>query len=330
MEIRVLRYFLTVVQEGSITQAAKALHVTQPTLSRQLMELEEELGQQLFIRGSRRISLTEEGLLLRQRAEEILSLIDKTTTEFSAMDDASIRGEVRIGCGEGEPIRFIARTLTAMRRSYPFIQTHFYSGNAPDVLDKLDKGLTDFAVVFGPLDLTPYHYLRLPGAHHWGLLMPKGCPLSQKGTISPADLLSLPLICSAQALEQNEFAGWLGVPVEQLHIVAIYNLFYNASLLVQEGLGYATSFDNLAPTGPASLLCHRPFHPPLQAIPYLLWKKSHRFSKASRIFLEAYPQRFNGHLIRHVISNSSKSSLCPIIRTQGGFFILSEKLWLCV
>ena len=202
------------------------------------------------------------------------------------MDDASIRGEVRIGCGEGEPIRFIARTLTAMRRSYPFIQTHFYSGNAPDVLDKLDKGLTDFAVVFGPLDLTPYHYLRLPGAHHWGLLMPKGCPLSQKGTISPADLLSLPLICSAQALEQNEFAGWLGVPVEQLHIVAIYNLFYNASLLVQEGLGYATSFDNLAPTGPASPLCHRPFHPPLQAIPYLLWKKSHRFSKASRIFLE--------------------------------------------
>lgn len=286
MEIRVLRYFLTVVQEGSITQAAKALHVTQPTLSRQLMELEGELGQQLFIRGSRRISLTEEGLLLRQRAEEILSLIDKTTTEFSAMDDASIRGEVRIGCGEGEPIRFIARTLTAMQRSYPFIQPHFYSGNAPDVLDKLDKGLTDFAVVFGPLDLTPYHYLRLPGAHHWGLLMPKGCPLSQKDTISPADLLSLPLICSAQALEQNEFAGWLGVPVEQLHIVAIYNLFYNASLLVQEGLGYATSFDNLAPTGPDSPLCHRPFHPPLQAIPYLLWKKSHRFSKASRIFLE--------------------------------------------
>lgn len=185
MEIRVLRYFLTVVQEGSITQAAKALHVTQPTLSRQLMELEGELGQQLFIRGSRRISLTEEGLLLRQRAEEILSLIDKTTTEFSAMDDASIRGEVRIGCGEGEPIRFIARTLTAMQRSYPFIQPHFYSGNAPDVLDKLDKGLTDFAVVFGPLDLTPYHYLRLPGAHHWGAAHAQRLPPQPKRHYQP-------------------------------------------------------------------------------------------------------------------------------------------------
>ena len=244
MEIRVLRYFLTVVQEGSITQAAKALHVTQPTLSRQLMELEGELGQQLFIRGSRRISLTEEGLLLRQRAEEILSLIDKTTTEFSAMDDASIRGEVRIGCGEGEPIRFIARTLTAMRRSYPFIQTHFYSGNAPDVLDKLDKGLTDFAVVFGPLDLTPYHYLRLPGAHHWGLLMPKGCPLSQKGTISPADLLSLPLICSAQALEQNEFAGWLGVPVERPAVTETTAL--GAAYLAGLACGFYKNSDALA------------------------------------------------------------------------------------
>ena len=153
-------------------------------------------------------------------------------------------------------------------------------------LDKLDKGLTDFAVVFGPLDLTQYHYLRLPGTHRWGLLMRKDRPLSQKVVIEPQDLLSIPLIYSAQAWEHNEFSGWLGFPVEQLHIVAIYNLFYNASLLVQEGMGYATSFDHLAPTGPDSPLCHRPFHPSLQAVPYLLWKKSHRFSKASRIFLD--------------------------------------------
>lgn len=286
MEIRVLRYFLTVVQEGSITQAAKALHVTQPTLSRQLMDLEEELGQTLFIRGSRRISLTEEGLLLRQRAEEILSLIDKTKTEFSAMDDASVRGEVRIGCGEGEAIRFIASTLTSMRKTYPRIQSRFYSGNALDVLDKLDKGLVDFAVVFGPTDLTQYHYLRLPGAHHWGLLMPKSSPLSQKDAVSPADLLSLPLICSAQALEQNEFSGWLGAPVEHLHIVSIYNLVYNAALLAQEGLGYVLSFDKLVPTGTDSPLCHRPLVPPIEAVPYLLWKQSQRFSKASRIFLD--------------------------------------------
>ena len=285
MEIRVLRYFLAVAQEGSITQAAKVLHVTQPTLSRQLMELEKEMGQTLFIRGSRRISLTEEGLLLRQRADEILSLIDKTLTEFSAMEDSSVRGEIRIGCGEGEAVRFIAKTLTALRPSYPLIQSRFYSGNAADVLDKLDKGLIDFAVVFGMADVTKYHYLRLPGAHSWCLLMPKDCQLSQKAVITPADILSLPLICSAQALEQNEFSGWLGVPVEQLHIVSIYNLVYNAALLAQEGLGYVLAFDRLVPTGPDSPLCCRPLFPAIEAVPYLLWKHSQRFSKASRIFL---------------------------------------------
>lgn len=285
MEIRVLRYFLAAAREGSITQAARALHVTQPTLSRQLMELEKELGQTLFIRGSRRISLTEEGLLLRQRAEEILSLIDKTQAEFSAMDDTSIRGEIRIGCGEGEAVRFLARTLTSLHSAYPLIRSRFCSGNAADVLDKLDKGLIDFAVVFGITDLKQYQYLRLPGGHRWGLLMPKDCPLSRQKAISPADLLPLPLICSAQALEENEFSGWLGVPVEELHIVSIYNLVYNAALLAQEGLGYVLSFDNIVPDGPDSPLCHRPLIPPIEAVPYLLWKPSQQFSKASRIFL---------------------------------------------
>ncbi len=285
MEIRVLRYFLAVAREGSITQASRALHVTQPTLSRQLMELEAELGQTLFIRGSRSVTLTEEGLLLRQRAEEITSLIDKTKTEFSAMDDASVSGEVRIGCGESQVIRIVARTFKELSCTYPLIRSRIYSGNGPAVLDMLDKGLTDFAVVFAPFSFGQYQYLLLPGKNHWGLLMRRDDPLAEKEAIIPQDLADRPLICSAQALEQNELSGWLGFPADTLSIVSVYTLIYNAALFVEEGLGCALTFDNLVPTGPDSNLCFRPLTPPLEATPYLIWKESHRFSKAARLFL---------------------------------------------
>lgn len=286
MEIRVLRYFLAVAREGSITQAAKVMHITQPTLSRQLMELEQELGQTLFVRGSRTVSLTEEGLLLRQRAEEIISLADKTAAEFAAMDSASVGGEIRIGCGESQVVLTVAAALKELNTAYPRIVSRIYSGDGPAVLDGLDKGLTDFAVVFAPIDLGGYHYLRLPGKNHWGLLMRKDNPLSAKAAMTPRDLAGLPLICSAQALGQNEFSGWLGAPVDSLRIVSVYTLVYNAARLVEAGLGCALSFDCIVPTGPDSPLCFRPLAPPLEVTPYLVWKPSHRFSKAGRLFLQ--------------------------------------------
>lgn len=286
MEIRVLRYFLAIAREKSISGAAEYLNVTQPTLSRQLMELEEELGARLFLRGKRNrsLSLTEEGLLLRRRAEEIVALADKTEAEFHARD-GFVAGDIYIGGGETDAMRLVARAARELQQKYPQIRYHLYSGNADDVSERLDKGLLDFGVLIQPVDIGKYDSLRLPALDTWGLLMRRDTPLAALPSISPEDLQGLPLLASRQSFIRNELTDWCGHDFEQLHIVATYNLLYNAALMVDEGFGYALCLDKLIPSEGFRSLCFRPLSPPLTAQIYLVWKKYQVFSKAAGIFL---------------------------------------------
>lgn len=284
MEFRVLRYFLAVAREESITGAAKILNVTQPTLSKQLMELEEELGKKLLIRGNRRITLTEEGALLRKRAQEIMELVDKTESEISSKNEV-ISGDVYIGGGETDSMRLIAKVVKKLQGEHPHIQYHLYSGNAGDVTERLDKGLLDFGVLIGTANIQNYDYLHLPTTDTWGLLMKKDSPLSNLDSIRPENLHDIPLICSKQALSGNEISGWFGNDFEKLNIVATYNLIYNATLMVEEGIGYALCLDKLVNTTSASDLCFKPLEPRLEAHLNIVWKKYQVFSNAAKQFL---------------------------------------------
>lgn len=291
MELRVLRYFLAVAREESISGAANALHMTQPTLSRQLMELEEELGKKLLIRGNRRITLTEEGMLLRKRAEEILSLVKKTETELTENKE-TIGGDIYIGSGETDAIRLIARTARKLQKIYPDIRYHLYSGNADDVTERLDKGLLDFGILIEPADIKKYDYMQLPAVDVWGVLMRRDNPLSVKKTVQAEDLMDLPLLISRQSLVENVMSGWLKKDFEQLNIVATYNLVYNASLMVQEKFGFALCLDQLVDTSENSMLCFRPLEPRIEAKLDLVWKKHQVHSKATKLFLQRLQDSF--------------------------------------
>lgn len=292
MDIRVLRYFLAVTREESISGAAESLHMTQPTLSRQLMDLEEEIGKKLLIRGNRRITLTEEGMLLRKRATEILDLVDKTEAELMAPDEA-VWGDIYIGGGETDAMRLIARIATDLQKSCPQIRYHLFSGNADDVAERLDKGLLDFGILIEPADMKKYDYIRLPATDTWGLLMPKDCPLASHSVIRPEDLWELPIIASNQTMVSNEFSGWLGKDFEKLNIVATYNLVYNAALMAEEGLGYVLTLDKLVNTSESSNLCFRPLAPKMEVHLDIVWKKYQLFSGAAERFLRTVQETFS-------------------------------------
>ena len=294
MELRILKYFLAVAREESISGAAQALHMTQPTLSRQLMDLEEELGKQLLIRGSRRITLTEDGMLLRKRAAEILDLVEKAEAELTAPDEV-VNGDIYIGGGETDAMRMIAEIATGLQRSCPDIRYHLYSGNADDVTERLDKGLLDFGVLIEPANMKKYDYIRLPATDTWGLLMPRDCPLAARPVIRPQDLWDLPIITSRQSMLSNEFSGWLGKEFEKLRIVATYNLVYNASLLVAAGMGYALCLDKLVNTSEESPLCFRPLEPRMEVHLDIVWKKYQVFSGAAERFLKEVREAFHGN-----------------------------------
>lgn len=285
MEIRVLQYFLAVAREQSISAAAQSLHLSQPTLSTQLKALEQELGCQLLIRGtkgSRKVTLTEEGMILRKRAEEILTLVDRAQEEI-VHGDGEVEGEVSIGAGETDTVRLFARAAGRLRRQHPGIRLRISSGNADFVLEQLDKGLIDFGLLFSEVDDHKYQSMAIPLWDTWGVLMRKDAPLAEKETISPQDLWDKPLILSHQ--RGGGVLQWLGREPSQLSIVATYNLVYNASLLVDEGLGYALCFDKLINTQGSSLT-FRPLDPPILAEATVVWKKYQVFSKAARLFLE--------------------------------------------
>lgn len=300
MEFRVLRYFLTVAREESITAAARVLNVTQPTLSKQLMELEEELGKKLFIRGNRRITLTEEGMLLRKRAQEITELINKTESEIGSMDEI-ISGDIYIGGGETDAMRIIAIVVKKLQKKYPSIKYHLYSGNAYDVMERLDKGLLDFGIIIGSANIQKYDCLRLPVTDTWGLLMRKDSPLSSLDKIRSENMLDIPLLCSIQALAGNDLSGWFGSNSEKLNIVTTYNLIYNASIMVEEGIGYALTLDKLVNTSDSSNLCFKPLEPQLEAHLNIVWKKYQVFSKAAEIFLKELQE-----VIHDIYMNNAK------------------------
>lgn len=288
MELRVLNYFLAIAREQSIVHAAESLHLSQPTLSTQIKNLEEELGKQLLIRGtkgSRKVTLTEEGMILRKRAEEILDLVRKTENEITASDDIII-GDIYIGSGETDGIRLIAKAAKALQNRHPGIRYHISSGNSTLVSEYLDKGLIDFGVVFGDVDLAKYNALETTCSDVWGVLMRRDSPLAQKEMITPEDLLDKPLILSQQEARGGNLLRWIGQDPEKLNIAATYNLLFNASLLVDEGLGYAVGLDKIINTTGESSLCFRPLNPKLENWMSIIWKKYQIFSKPAEKFLQ--------------------------------------------
>lgn len=285
MELRVLQYFLAITREESISGAAEQLHITQPTLSRQIKELEEELGKQLFIRGNRKITLTEDGMFLRKRAEEIINLVEKTESDL-LLSDASISGDIYIGSGETEGMKLIAKVMHKCQAKYPDIRFHLFSGNAQDVADRIEKGLLDFGIFVEPADISKYDFLKLPVTDVWGVLMRRDSPLATKNSITSQDLKDIPLIFSNQQMVKNEISGWMDGDFEQLNIIATYNLIYNASLLVEEGQSYVLGLDKLINTSGDSQLCFKPLEPRLEVGLTLVWKKYQIFSRAADYFLK--------------------------------------------
>ena len=294
MEIRVLKYFLAVAREGNITAAANALHLTQPTLTRQLQDLEYELKQKLFIRGKHKITLTEEGMLLKDRAEEIIEMVHKTKIDIMSSGN-DIKGDVYIGCGETEAMQYVAEVIKEIQESYPDITFHIHSGNAEEVMERLDKKLLDFGVLIQPIDITKYDNITLPATDVWGVLMRKDSPLAKFETIKMENLKNLPLITSQQAIKKssnNEFIEWFQGNFENLNIVATYNLVYNAAILVKSGVGYVVTLDKLANTSIESELCFRHFEPKLEAKLDIVWNKYQVRSAAANLFLQKLQEKF--------------------------------------
>lgn len=288
MELRVLQYFLAVAREQSISAAAESLHLSQPTLSTQLKALESQLGKQLLIRGtkgSRKVLLTEEGMILRKRAEEILGLVQRTEKEISVSDD-TIAGDVYIGTGESDMIRIFARAAKKLQKQYPDIHYHILSGNAEFVKEQLSRGLIDFGVVYGPVDTGIYSSVKMPVRDTWGVLMRKDSPLAGKEYVKADDLRDKPLIVSAQKTDSWPMAGWFMHDMAKLNIVATYNLVFNASLMVSEGLGYALCFDKLINVSGESTLCFRPLYPKMESEASIIWKRYQVFSKSAQKFID--------------------------------------------
>lgn len=285
MDVRVLRYFLVVAQEENITRAAEVLHTTQSNLSKQLAELEEEVDKKLFERGSRKIILTEEGMFLRQRAQEIVELIDRTETDLSSYD-ASTSGTVHIGAAETHAMRVLANAMLELRKNNPHIQFDIFSGSTIEVTDQLNKGLLDFAVLVEPVDLQKYDYFKLPIKDIFGLLMRKDNPLAKLKTIKPQDLQDQPVMVARQQIDGNVLSSWLGDNFAKLRVVSTFNLITTPAMMVEAGLGSAFTFDKLVNTSGNSNLCFRHLQPKIETGLYLAWKKYQMFTRPAQLFLE--------------------------------------------
>lgn len=282
MDFRIMEHFLAVTREGTISGAAKALHISQPALSRQLKDLEDELGVTLFDRGSRRIRLTEEGMILRRRAEEMVRLMQMTESEIShAGNDLS--GEVHIGAGESRAFHYLSAIAGTIHKTYPNIRFYITSGDTADLMEQLENGLIDLCLIFTDYDRGQYQGIRLPGEERLGLLMRKDDPLAEKDVITDRDLKGLPLILSRASVSLLN-----SDPIfPELNITAVYNLIYNASLFVEDSVGYAIGFDGLLNVSGDSLLTFRPLERQLSQAGNVIWKKYEVFPPAVNLFLEA-------------------------------------------
>ncbi len=292
MEIRVLRYFLEIAREENMTRAADSLHISQPSLSKEIKALETELGKKLFTRTRSGLKLTEAGMLLRRRTEDILEMVDKTAAEFSALDEIN-GGDIYIGCAESEQIKHLARVIKRFKEKYPLLRYHLSSGNTEQVAEKLDRGLLDLAFIVEPPDLSRYNYIEIPGADVWGVIMRRDSPLAEKTAVRPDDLSGLPLICSNQAM-RVDIPRWCGEKSDGLSFTGTVNLCYNGSVFVREGLGYMLSFDGLIDTSAESGLCFRPLEPPLETKMYVIWKKYQMFTPIAEMLLKDLENYFGG------------------------------------
>ena len=288
MEIRVLRYFLAIAREENMTRAAQRLHISQPSLSKEIKKLEDELGHELFIRTNKNMRLNDEGMLLRKRAEDILEMVDKTAEEFSQLDNI-VGGEVRIGCAESHLIKYLARSIKAFKEQYPSFIFHIFSGDTEPVAERLDRGILDLAVIVEPPNLSKYNYLSIPVSDKWGLVMRRDSPLSGKEYVTLDDLYGLPLICSEQSI-RADFPRWCGEDMDKLNFAGTVNLAYNGSVFVKEGLGYLLTFEHLIDTSEESGLCFRPIEPTLETNMYIIWKKYQVFSPIAELFLKQLKQ----------------------------------------
>lgn len=283
MEIRVLRYFLEIAREGNMTKAAKRLHVTQPTLSRQMKELEQELGKKLFRRGSTSVSLTDEGILLRKRAEDLLAMADKIEGEFKALDEIT-GGDIYIGCAESHLIKYLAYAVSRVNEKYAGIHYHITSGDTKQVAESLDRGLLDFAFIVEPPDLSKYNYLEVPGYDTWGVLMRKDCSLAEKSFIEIGDILPYPVFCSEQSMKAD-LPRWCKEYIDKLNVMATFNLSGNAAVFAREGLGLVITFDKLIEVSEDSDLCFRQIVPALHTKMYVIWKKYQVFTPVAKLLL---------------------------------------------
>ena len=282
MELRVLKYFLEIAKDENLTRAAERLYITQPTLTRQLHQLEEELGKKLYTRTNYKIRLTDEGKLLKERAQEFLDLEEKTKADIQGSSE-NISGVIYIGAGETVGIRFVGKILKKLITQYPKINYRMISADSEGVTEKLDRGLLDFAVFVGKNKIEKYNYITLPDSDRWGVIIQKDSPLAKKEFITPEDLLKMPLLTSYQAIKENEFEGWLGYPQEKLNIIGFHNLVYNASVMAREGLGAVLTIENIIKEDELKFL---PLKPELRARLTLAWRKNAMFSKAAKKFLE--------------------------------------------
>jgi DNA-binding transcriptional LysR family regulator len=285
MEIRVLEYFLAVAQEESITRAAEALHLSQPTLSRQLKDLEDDLGKTLLIRGNKKTTLTEEGKLLRRRAREIVDLTRKAEAELRH-PDTLVGGDIWIGGGETEGMRVIAQVVKDLQTEHPDVHVHFFSGNTEEVTERLEKGLIDFGVGVASVEGKQFDRLRLNIEHEAGILMRKDSALATRRVITPQDLAGQPVIVPRNEGVRRFYAQWMGDYFHTMRAVATFNLIYNAAFLVEVGVGYALTINNILDFSETRPLCFVPNDPPMSFHIDVAWKKNQIFTKASMKFLE--------------------------------------------
>lgn len=275
MELRTLQYFLAVAREENITRAAALLHITQPTLSRQLMQMEEELGVRLFHRGKQRIVLTEEGLMLRRRAQEIIDLTVKAEKELKHEAEV-VSGEISIGCGETRNMRPLSEMMASFRQKYPDVSFHIYTAIADDVTERLESGILDMGLLLEPVEISRYRYIRMPLEERWSVLMRRDSILAEKERIAPGDLAGVPLILAKRQSVRNKLENWFGRSAKEMRVVCTCNLsHHNMMDMVESGMGAAMTMDFSCDR---SDLCIRPIEPELTSGCVLVWKKNLKLS----------------------------------------------------
>ena len=285
MELRVLKYFLEVARLENITKAAEVLSVTQPTISRQIKDLEWELGEKLFERTNYAVRLTPAGEILRERAEDIIAMADKTVLDLKMIKEDEVIGDIAIACAESKNIAFLAKTILLLKKQHPKIRYHLYAGDSERVLEKLDKGLFDFAVIVENVDVEKYNSITVHSVDRWGVVMRRDAELADRDYIEPKDLIGKPLMVSRQALAAD-LPKWFGDDISKLNVVATLDLSYNGSVLARGGVGYLLTFDGLTDTSNDSPLCFKPLMPELVTNMYVVWRRGQQFTRAGEVFLE--------------------------------------------